>query len=483
MTRCAKPITGESSSVRELGMEPENDLVSVPIPKLVSVPMAVALAALAWFAFAPVLENGFVDLDDYVNIRDDHDFRGLGWKQVVAAFTTPRIGVYQPLGSLLLGAEYLACGLDPRGYHATSLVVHALNAVVLFGLVLTVLRRWNPVPLREHPRTFTIATGLAVAWFAAHPARAEPVAWVTAQLYLPCALFEMLAVLAYLRAHPPGGAARRGLWLAGSYALAFIAMLFMPGAVCLPFLFLILDAALLDRLDFGADSAGWIRRAAGLVAEKLPLLGPAIALMPVAYWAKRSSQVVKQLEYDSPWARLAQAGYGVWLYLGKMVAPFGLSAFYPRPEGGDFRPPVYAAAVIGVVVVSAAVVALRKRVRWLPVVWAAYLLVLAPHLGLIRVGQTIASDRYTYFASILWVLPLAGGLAWLGRFRWPIRLATVAAGLALVVGIASLARTQARTWHDSESLWLQALKCAPGARTSMPTMQPPWARGASMPRP
>ena len=166
-------------------MEPEKDLASVPVPKLVAVPMAVALAALAWFAFAPVLENGFVDIDDYVNIRDDHDFRGLGWKQVVAAFTTPRIGVYQPLGSLLLSAEYLACGLDPRGYHATSLVVHALNAVVLFGLVLTVLGRWNPVALREHPRTFTIATGLAVAWFAAHPARAEPVAWVTAQLYLP----------------------------------------------------------------------------------------------------------------------------------------------------------------------------------------------------------------------------------------------------------------------------------------------------------
>ena len=143
------------------------------------------------------------------NIRDDHDFRGLGWKQVVAAFTTPRIGVYQPLGSLLLSAEYLACGLDPRGYHATSLVVHSLNAVVLFGLVLTVLWRWNPVALRAHPRTFTIATGLAVAWFAVHPARAEPVAWVTAQLYLPCALFEMLALLAYLRAHPPGGAARR----------------------------------------------------------------------------------------------------------------------------------------------------------------------------------------------------------------------------------------------------------------------------------
>ena len=102
MTRRAKPIASERSSRRKLRMEPAKDLASVPVPKLVWVPMAVALAALAWFAFAPVLENGFVDIDDYANIRDDHDFRGLGWKQVVAAFTTPRIGVYQPLGSLLL---------------------------------------------------------------------------------------------------------------------------------------------------------------------------------------------------------------------------------------------------------------------------------------------------------------------------------------------------------------------------------------------
>ena len=85
-------------------------------------------------------------------------------------------------------------------------------------------------------------------------------------------------------------------------------MLFMPGAVCLPFLFLILDAALLDRLNFRADSAGWIRRAAGLVTEKLPLLGLAIAMMPVAYWAKRSSQVVKHLDYDSPWAGSRRRG-------------------------------------------------------------------------------------------------------------------------------------------------------------------------------
>ena len=464
MTMSTKPISGKSGSVRERKTEPENNLVFGPVPKRMAVPMVLALAALTWFAFAPALDNGFVDLDDHVNILDNHAFRGLGWSQVVTAFTTPRMGIYQPLSSLLLSVEYVAWGLDAGGYHATSLAVHALNAVVLFGLVLTLLGRWQPALVRAHPGTFAIATGLAAAWFAAHPARAEPVAWVSSQLYLPCALFTMLSVLAYLRAHPPGGAPRARGWLAGSYALGFIALLFMPGAVCLPFLFLILDATLLDRLD-SRSTAARLRRAAGLVVEKLPLLLPAIVVMGAAYWARRSSQIVRHLENDSLWARLAQAGYGVWLYLGKMIAPFGLSAFYPRPEGGHFRSPIYGAAVLGVVVVSVAAVALRKRVRWFPAVWAAYLLVLAPHLGLIRVGYTIAADRYSYLASIVWVIPLAGGLAWLGCLSSPIRvrLATVAAGLALVVGVAFLSQTQAKTWHDSEALWLHAVSCAPGS--------------------
>jgi tetratricopeptide (TPR) repeat protein len=466
MTRRAKPITGKSRSVQERRIEPQSGPAPVGVPKHVAAPIALALAALALIAFAPVLGNGFVDLDDFVNILDDHAFRGLGWPQVVTAFTTPRMGIYQPLASLLLSAEYVTCGLDPAGYHRTSLVVHALNAVVLYGLILALVGRWKPALVRAHPGMLAGATGLAVAWFVAHPARTEPVAWVSAQLYLPCALFAMLSVRAYLHAHSPGVGRRSRPWLAGSYALALIAMLFMPGAVCLPFLFLILDASLLDRLASGAGStAGRIGRAAGLVAEKLPLLLPATALMGAAYWARRSSQVVKHLEYDSVWARLAQAAYGVWFYLVKMVAPFGLSAFYPRPEGGDFRAPIFGVAVIGLVVFSVGVVALRKRVPWLAAVWAAYLLVLAPHLGLIRVGYTIAADRYCYLASILWVIPLAGGLAWLGQRSWPTRtrFATVAAGLALVAGIASLSRTQARTWHNSEALWLHALKWAPGS--------------------
>ena len=202
--------------------------------------------------------------------------------------------------------------------------------------------------------------------------------------------------------------------------------------------------------------------------------------MGVAYWARRSSQIVKHLEFDSLWSRLAQAGYGVWLYLVKMVAPLRDSALLSPARGGAFPG-----------------ANLRGRGDWTGprqrggrrpaeegTMAARSLGSLSPdagaHLGLIRVGHTIAADRYSYLASILWVIPLAGGLTLLGRSLGPmrVRLATVAAGLALVVGMAFLSRSLARTWHDSESLWLRALICAPRARRRMSTMRRRWARGA-----
>ena len=436
------------------------------IPKSWALPIGLAVAALAWFAFAPALGNGFVDVDDTENFLQNHAYRGLGWPQVVDAFTRPRVTVYQPLNSLLWSAVYLGWGLDPAGYHATGLALHALNAALLFALVLALLARRDPALLRERPREVAVGAGLAVAWFAAHPLRAETVAWATVQLYLTGACFALLATLAYLGAYPAEGAPRRRWRLGLAYALAIGGMLCMPGTVVLPALFLILDAAILGRIDLVAGSAAdRARRAGRLVVEKLPVLAPALAVMAAAYWAKRSGKALPNLERDGPWGRLAQAGYGVWLYLGKTIAPIGVSAFYPRPEGGDFRSPVFAAAVLGVVLATVAVVALRRRVRWLPAAWAAYLLILAPHLGLIPVGKTIAADRYTYLASMVWVFPLAAGLARLGR-RAPAgraRVAAAAVGLALVLGLAGLAREQTRTWHDSEALWSHAVACAPGS--------------------
>src|SRR4029077_624647 len=92
-----------------------------------------------------------------------------------------------------------------------------------------------------------LSTGRAVALFSVHPFRTEVVAWASCQPYLPCALFCMLTVLAYLQAFPGNGAPRWG-WPLGSVLLFLLALLSKAVAVTLPAILLILDVYPLRRL-------------------------------------------------------------------------------------------------------------------------------------------------------------------------------------------------------------------------------------------
>ena len=130
---------------------------------------------------------------------DNPNFRGLGPGQIRWAVTTFHHGVYQPLGWLIFEAESATWGLDPRGYHRVSLPLHPGCSVVLYALVVTVLRACRPGLDGARPWALHLGVGLLVMMFAVHPLRAEVVDWAACQPCLPCVLFSMPSVLAYLR--------------------------------------------------------------------------------------------------------------------------------------------------------------------------------------------------------------------------------------------------------------------------------------------
>ena len=113
--------------------------------------LALLLIPVIWVAFAPILDNVFVDWDDNLNFLDNQEFRGLGWAQIRWAWTTRLLGVYQPLSWMILEAEYALCGIDTRGYHAASIVFCCLNALALDALVVALLRRCHPEASAAHP--------------------------------------------------------------------------------------------------------------------------------------------------------------------------------------------------------------------------------------------------------------------------------------------------------------------------------------------
>ena len=60
-----------------------------------AIPILVVVLTLA--AFYPVVQNKFVNWDDYRNIVENPHYRGLGWTNIRWMFTTFHMGHYQPL--------------------------------------------------------------------------------------------------------------------------------------------------------------------------------------------------------------------------------------------------------------------------------------------------------------------------------------------------------------------------------------------------
>jgi Flp pilus assembly protein TadD len=363
---------------------------------------------------------------------------------------------------MILEVQYVLWDLRPWGYHLTSLVLYALDTVVLYALTLALLVRCRPGCERAELGAPALGAALAVALFAIHPLRTEVVAWASCQPYLSCALFSMLAILAYLRAsgEPPSQSPRRG-WLAGAFILFAAALLSKVVAVSLPAVLLILDVYPLRRL--GSGPGRWCGPTVRKVWwEKVPFGALSLVFMVLAIAGRVHDRHLVPLKNQGFTARIAQACYGIWFYLIKTVLPSGITAFYPLPERVEWYEPLFLLSILGTLGVSAGLFFLRRRWPGLLAAWLSYVVILAPNLGLVRIGKQIAADRYSYMAMLGGVMLVAAGLSRFFsramRHARAFAVGSVAAGLGLILGLIILTRAQCRTWRTSETLWTHALE-------------------------
>ena len=378
---------------------------------------ALALATATALAFVPAIGNGFVTWDDDRNFLENPSFTGLSPGTVRWAWTTSLLGVYQPLGWLLMEAEFDAWGLNPRGYHAASMALHAANAVVLWVLTLALLKRVSPGEAQGSAdrcaRRVSASAAIAAALYAVHPLRAEVVAWVSCQTYLPSALFAMLAAVAYLAACNDDRPSGRLVWLVAAWVLYTLGLLMKVVPIMLPGILLVLDVYPLRRLGAGR----WTGREAWRVyKEKLPFLAVALPMAVIALRARGVDDFsnMNATDYD-PVVRLARAGVAPGFYLLKTAYPFGLGAIYPPPRGRiGYLGGISAAAIATTLLATIAAFALRRRWPGLTAAWACYLVALAPNLGLVRTGRSFLKRTELRLPTSRYRLP-SGSL--LARYR------------------------------------------------------------------
>ena len=425
--------------------------------------LALCLAAASLAVFWPVFSNDFVGYDDPIYVADNYHVKtGLTWANLGWAWTTGYAANWHPLTWISHMIDVELFGLNPAGHHATSLVLHTANALLLFLLLVRLTRAPG-------------ASFFVAALFALHPLHVESVAWISERKDVLSAFFFFLTLLAYTNyakatgeqrmangkpAHvqPSPVAGRRSPFALGWYflALALFAMGLMskPMLVTVPCVLLLLDIWPLGRVPAGAllSHRTWLFR---LALEKVPFFCLAIISSIVTVLVQREGHAVDLVLPGG--LRAVNVVVSYTKYLSKAFWPRHLAAYYPHPAAFSAQWPVWAVGLAALGLGAISVVAVRRLSRqpWLGVGWAWYLGTLAPVIGLVQVGSQAMADRYTYIPLIgIFMIVAWGTKEIFGCGRVSRCLPFIAICALLACGIVS--RRQAGFWRNKRALFEHA---------------------------
>lgn len=410
------------------------------IPRIAKCLLALAIFFLVLLLFWPGVSGGFL-FDDHHNIVTNANVQ---LKELSAA------SLWQASQGFSDGTRQLAmvsfalnaywAGLDPWAYKVTGLLVHAVNAVLVFLLVLRLLAFSSRIaPQHQH----MAALALALVW-ALHPIQVSSALYVVQRMETLCFTFLFIALLLYLRARMQQisvGRSHPGLWL-GMLLAATLAALSKESAVLLPLFCLGLEATV---LRFASARPGQQR-----FWQVLYEVGCVSGLLVFIFWALPhyySAEPYAGRDFNTNERLLTQARV-LWLYVQQMLLPLPHALYFYYDDlalsTGWLQPAITLPAVLGWLLVLGLAVCWRQR---FPLFALGVFWFLAAHFLTSNViGLEMVFEHRNYFALLGILLVCAEVIARLPVRDGPaIKYVGVA---ALVVGISFLGAVRAATWGN-----------------------------------
>jgi tetratricopeptide (TPR) repeat protein len=337
---------------------------------------------------------------------------------------------YFPLVYTSFRLEHALWGLHPEGYHWVNILLHTVNALLV----------WRLLGLLRVPGAW-----LAAAIFALHPVQVESVAWITERKNVLMGLFFLLTLLAWVKFVEASSSQK---WRYYGLALLLYALaLFSKTTACT------LPAALLLIL--------WLKKTrinGRRLAEIAPFVALGIAMGLVSVWWERYHQGTQGelFEIGLP-ERFLVAGRAFWFYAGKLLWPVNLTFSYPRWTVSASNPLDYA-WLLATAAAAAVIYFARNYLGRGPEVAALFFVAtLSPLLGFIMLytfRYSFVADHYQYLASIGPLALAAAGITrafdFLGEKRRVLQGAVSGALLGL---LGLLSWRQCAMYTDLDTLW------------------------------
>jgi tetratricopeptide (TPR) repeat protein len=388
------------------------------------------LCASVLACYLQVVTHEFVNFDDGMYVATSPQVQaGLSVHGAVWAWNTWCAANWHPLTWITYMAEMSVWGPKPGLFALTNAVVHCVNAILLFWLLIKATRlRW--------------ASAAIAALFALHPLNAESVAWISQLKSVFCVAFTLGALICWVN----WTQRRQFRWYVATAVLFGVGLLFKPIFVTFAAILLLFDLWPLSRWQWKGVRSDW----AGLWAlsrEKLPFF---LVVLPYSFVTAVAQAAGGAFLPVSRGDAVGNAATSYWVYIRQALVPEGLSIVYPFTGSSAVA---IGAALIGLI--SLTIIAIRKAERspWIAVGWLFYLGTFVPMIGILQVGFQSHADRYFYVPGIgLFIAVVIGSeMAAHGRaFR-----RYLISGFIAVCAV--LTFIQVGCWKNSETLFRQAL--------------------------
>ena len=400
--------------------------------------LCVLIAIITAIVFFPSLQNGFTNWDDDAYVTRNPDIQGFTVRNVGKVFSTTYAGNYQPLTMLVYMADYSIGGLDPMVFHATGLVIHIVNALLVFALLYGLSGS-------------SVAGAAAALIFAVHPLKVESVAWVSEQKDVLAALFFFLSLIAYRVYLKRGGRRFYGLCL---LSLAF-SLLSKPMAVSQPFILVLIDYLHGKKPDSRS------------FAQKAPFFIVAAVFAVITLFTQHSSGAINTYGSLPVIQKICVPFYGIIFYMGKILLPVKLAALYTMPPQSDvLMNTVLLTAPLIVAGAAAVLFFLHSNSKQVMFGSLFFLITLLPVLQIVPVGPAIVADRYTYIPMIGICFLIAWMVARIVNGRLgsnAARKVVYAVVVVLIFASGILTFQRCKVWNNDMTLWNDSIEKYPGS--------------------
>lgn len=391
-----------------------------------------AVFLLPWLAFGRSLTQDFAAIDDGFLIVENPIVHRMDATHLKLAFTTFDPELYIPATIVSFQANWWMGNGSPLPFHATNIVLHGINAV-LVGLLLLGWTKNRSIAL------------ISAAVFAVHPLHTEAVVWAAGRKDLLCTMFFLLSYLSFrqsLERH-------RIAWLSLSMLAFVLALLSKVLAVTLPVIFL-LDVLLLQK-----------KQSMRLVTLALvPFIVLSAAFLFIATFGK--GQI---LASESFWNVIVMAQKSVGFYIGKLLLPVGLSVLYPF-EGtiSLLKPEFFVPTLLNSSLLAVAWWGRKKRPLLTFAILFFFVTLLPTFFNFHKGGLLFfAVDRYAYIASIGFFLAVCSlGSKLVIALRIDPKIIHSAAAIIVTI-LAAISVHQSGFWNSPDALFGRSIALYPAS--------------------